>query len=105
MFSFYPLNTQWAATHVETNLTVCEICVHTKTRSETERKIGKKTHCKGSDKSDTRRGDNVISPELLLTKVVVEVGDTDGVIWSAVADTRPSSIRQNSRVDTDNLHR
>jgi hypothetical protein len=49
-------------THVETDLTVCEISIDTETRSETEREIGKETHCESSDKSDTGGSDDVVSP-------------------------------------------
>jgi hypothetical protein len=49
-------------THVETDLTVCEISIDTETRSETEGEIGKETHRESSDKSDTRSSDDVISP-------------------------------------------
>jgi len=90
-------------THVETNLTVCEVSVDTETRSETEREIGKETHGKGSDKSDTGSSDDVVSPEFLFTKVVVDVGDTDGVVWRAVTDAWSSSVRENGCVDTDDL--
>jgi len=92
-------------THVETDLTVCEVSVDAETRSETEREIGKETHGKSSDKSDTGSSDDVISPEFLFTKVVVDVGDTDGVVWRTVTDTRSSSVGENGCVDTDDLNR
>ena len=90
-------------TYVETDLTVCEISIDTETRSETKREIGKETHGKSSDKSDTGSSDDVVSPEFLFTKVVVDVGNTDGVVWRTVTDTWSSSVRENGCVDTDDL--
>jgi hypothetical protein len=90
-------------THVETDLTVCEISVDTETRSETEREIGKETHCESSDKSDTRGSDDVISSQFLLAKVVVDVCDTDWVVWGTCTDTWSSSVGEDGSVDTDNL--
>jgi hypothetical protein len=90
-------------THVETDLTVCEISVHTETRSEAEGEIGKETHCESSDKSNTGGSDDVISPEFLFTKVVIGVGDADGVVWRTVTYTWSSSVGENRCVDTDDL--
>ena len=90
-------------THVETDLTVCEISVDTETRSETEREIGKETHCESSDKSDTGGSDDVVSPEFLFTEVVVGVGDTDGVVWRTVTYTWSPSVGENGCVYTDDL--
>ena len=89
--------------HVETDLTVCEISVDTETRSETEGEIGKETHGESSDKSDTRGSDDVISSQFLFTKVVIGVGDTDGVVWRTVTYTWSSSVGKDRSVDTDDL--
>ena len=90
-------------THVETDLTVSEISVDTETRSETEREIGKETHCECSDKSDARGSDDVISSQFLLAKVVVDVCDTDWVVWGTGTDTWSSSVGEDGSVDTDSL--
>jgi len=89
--------------HVETDLTVCEIGVDTETRSETEREIGKETHCESSDESDTRGSDDVISSQFLLAKVVVDVCDTDWVVWGTCTHTWSSSVGEDGSVDTDDL--
>ena len=90
-------------THIESDLTVCKVGIHTETRGKTEGQVGKEAHGKSSDKSDTGSSDDVVSPEFLFTKVVVDVGNTDGVVWRTVTDTWSSSVRENGCVDTDDL--
>lgn len=90
-------------THVEPDLTVGKVGVDTETWSETEGQVGKKTHSERGDESNAGGSDDIVSPELLLAQVVVEVGNTDGVVGGTVADTWPSSVRQDRRVDTDDL--
>ena len=42
---------------------------------------------------------DIISSEGVLAQVVRRVGGADGVIWCAIADTRPTRVGEDGRVD------
>lgn len=75
----------------------------TETWSETEGHVGKKTHEESSNQGNGRSGRDVVPSQLVLAQIVRLVGGTDGVRGRRVADTWSSTIRQDGRVDTDNL--